>query len=229
MEQPRGFKEGRDEYVWKLNKILYRTIQGAHDWAKNLDRTFEGHGYYKSKTNPQICLHVFGNEFMLTSTWTDNILEVSSTLEGKTLAKNQLGTSYKIKNLGEAKLILGICVDRDPTTGNIMLSQKAYCEQMLNRFNMSKCIPVSTPLPPGLTLLSNNCPTTTQEAEEIKNTPYHEALGSLMWLQVATWPDLSYTVNTLSCFTHNPGKQHWLVLKHALAYIRGKMHYGLVY
>jgi len=180
MEQLRGFEKERDEYVWKLNKILYGMMQGAHDWTENLDRIFKGHRYYKSKANPQICLYVFGNEFMLIPTWTDDILEVSSTLEGKTLAKNQLGTSYKIKDLGEVKLILGICVDRDPTTGNIMLSQKAYCEWMFNRFNISKCIPVSTLLPPGLILSSDNCPTTTQEAEKMKNTPYREALGSLI-------------------------------------------------
>ena len=31
MEQLRGFEKERDEYVWKLNKILYGTMQGAHD------------------------------------------------------------------------------------------------------------------------------------------------------------------------------------------------------
>jgi len=124
-------------------------------------------------------------------------------LEGKTLAKNQLGTSCEIKDLGKVKLILGIHVDRDPATGNIILSQKAYCEQMLDRFNMSKCIPVLTILLPELMLSSDNCPTITQEAKEMKNIPYYKALGSLMWLQVATWLDLFYTVNILSCFTHN--------------------------
>jgi len=128
MEQPREFEKKKDEYVWKLNKTLYGIMQGAYDWTQNLNRRFEGYRYYKSKANPQICSHVFGNKFMLISTWTDNILGVSSTLEGKTLAKNQLGTSYKIKNLGKVKLILEIYVDRDLTTSNIILSQKAYCE-----------------------------------------------------------------------------------------------------
>ena len=103
-------------------------------------------------------------------------------MEGKTLAKNQLETSYEIKDLGEVKLILGICVNRDPATGNIMLSQKAYCEQMLDRFNISKYILVLTLLLLGLMLSSDNCLTTTQEAKEMKNIPYYKALGSLMWL-----------------------------------------------
>jgi len=31
MEQPRGFEEGGADYVWKLRKMLYGTMQGAHD------------------------------------------------------------------------------------------------------------------------------------------------------------------------------------------------------
>jgi len=41
MEQPKGFEEGGDNYLWKLCKTLYETMQGTHDWAKNLDKTFE--------------------------------------------------------------------------------------------------------------------------------------------------------------------------------------------
>jgi len=43
-------------------------MQGAHDWAENLNKTFEGHGYYRSKGDPQIRSRVLGDEFILTST-----------------------------------------------------------------------------------------------------------------------------------------------------------------
>jgi len=86
-------------------------MQGAHDWAKNLDKTFEGHGYYKSQADPQIRSRVYDDELTLTSIWTDNILGTSSTTEGKHLAKAELGLSYEIKDLGKAKLILGMQID----------------------------------------------------------------------------------------------------------------------
>jgi len=47
MEQPKGFETGGDKNVWRLQKTLYSTMQGAHNWANNLDKTFKGHGYYK--------------------------------------------------------------------------------------------------------------------------------------------------------------------------------------
>jgi len=67
MEQPKGFEEGGDKYVWKLKKTLYGMIQGAHDWAENLDKIFENVKYYKSKADPQIRSRVINDEFTLTS------------------------------------------------------------------------------------------------------------------------------------------------------------------
>jgi len=83
-------------------------MQGAHDWAENLDKTFEGHGYYKSRADPQIRSRVYDDELTLTSTWTNDILGALSTIEDERLAKAELGSSYEIKDLGEAKLILGM-------------------------------------------------------------------------------------------------------------------------
>jgi len=76
---------------------------------------------------PQICLKVIDDELTITSTWTDDILGTLSTLEGELLAKAQLSSSYEIKDLGEAKLILGMWITRN-TSGDITLSQQAYCK-----------------------------------------------------------------------------------------------------
>jgi len=50
-----------------------------------------------------------------------------------------------------------------------------------------------------------------------------------MWLQVATRPDLAFSVNKLACFSHNPGRAYWNALKHILAYVKGTIDYGITY
>jgi len=60
----------------------------------------------------------------------------------------------------------------------------------------------------------------------MKNTSYREVLGSLIWLQVTTRPNISYAVTLLSRFVHNPGKSHWSAVKYVLAYIKGTLDYG---
>jgi len=89
-----------------------------------------------------------------------------------------------------------------------MLSQRAYAEQLLKRFNMHLCSPLTTPLPYELSLSTKDCPTNISEAKEMREVPYQEALRSLIWMQVAIQPDLSFLVNLLACFAHNPGKAH---------------------
>jgi len=94
---------------------------------------------------------------------------------------------------------------------------------------MHSCSPLTTPFPYGLSLSTKDCPANASEIEEMRKVPYHKALGSLMWMQVATRPDLSYPVNLLARFAHNPGKAHWNVLKHVLGYIKRTLDYVIRY
>ncbi|XP_019186601.1 PREDICTED: uncharacterized protein LOC109181304 [Ipomoea nil] len=57
-------------------------------------------------------------------------------------------------------------------------------------------------------------------------TPYRQLGGSLMYLLI-TLPNLSFAVNRLCQFMHNPMQDHWVALKHVLRYVKGTMHHGL--
>ena len=51
-------------------------------------------------------------------------------VEGEQQAKMELESSYEIKDLGETRLILGMRINRN-ANGNIILSQRVYCERLL--------------------------------------------------------------------------------------------------
>jgi len=112
---------------------------------------------------------------------------------------------------------------------SIKLLQRIYSEHVLEHFGITEAKSCSTPLPPGITLSIKDSPETQDEKDEMKRVPYHKALGSLMWLQATTHPDLSYTVNLLSRFAHNPRQAHWNMLKHALLYVKETLDYGITY
>jgi len=103
MEQLKGFEKEGANFVWKLHKTLYGTMQGTHNWAENLNKIFEGHGYYKSSTDPQIRSKVVDDELIIMSTWTDDILGASSMLEGKLLPmqKHNLVEATRSRTLGK--------------------------------------------------------------------------------------------------------------------------------
>jgi len=48
---------------------------------------------------------------MLTFTWTDDVLGVLSILSGEISTKDQFTASYNIKDIDNAKLILGIYIE----------------------------------------------------------------------------------------------------------------------
>jgi len=45
---------------------------------------------------------------------------------------------------------------------------------------MTSCLPATTPLPPGIMLLIEDCLATPDEKNKMKDTPFQEALGLLM-------------------------------------------------
>jgi len=120
-------------------------------------------------------------------------------------------------------------IDKNPTTRDIILFQRAYCKCMIKCFNMENYFPKSTLFLLGLLLTTDDCPNTLDEITELKNILYQEALGLLMWLQVAIQPDISYTVTLLSHFAHNSEKSYWSEVKHVLAYIKGTLDYKITY
>jgi hypothetical protein len=134
-----------------------------------------------------------------------------------------------VKDLGDASLVLGIRIERDREAGTITISQRAYLERVLARYGMLNCASRPTPLPLGIELTKAQAPSTDAERHFMKDKPYREVLGSVMYTQIATRPDLSYAASTLSKFGSNPGKPHWLALMHILQYIKGSLDYKITY
>ena len=60
--------------------------------------------------------------------------------------KAQLKKEFDMKDLEEAKKILGMEITRYRGSGTLWLSQENYVLEMLERFNMAKVRPATTPL-----------------------------------------------------------------------------------
>src|SRR5882724_2763028 len=94
---------------------------------------------------------------------------------------------------------------------------------------MENCKPVSTPMEPGLQLSKDMSPKSNEECTNMKNIPYLEAIGSVMYLTTTTRPDIAYTAGALARFRSNPGLGHWNVVKHLLHYLQGTANHALTY
>ena len=209
MHQPLNFvKPGEEGKVLVVDKSLYGMMQAAFDFQKQMSGAYEALRYYKSIADPCVHSRVNGNEFTVTSTYTDDVFGASSMEEGVAKAKEEIEKCFEIKDVGELGYILGICIDRDKGMGMISLSQSTYLQRVLERFGMADCNPKPTPLPPGIALSESDSLKTDEDRHFMMDKPYREALGSCMWVQVATCPDIAFAVSALSCFQSNPGPAH---------------------
>lgn len=172
-------------------------------------------------------------QYTLNVTYMDDVVGRSSTEAERRKAIGELDASYDIKVLEDqeekGRQILGMRMRKDAKTGTISLSQQPYFEQLLKQHGMDECNPKKTPLPLGIDLSLADCAETPEQKQFMKDKPYCEILGAVMWGQVATRPDLSFAVNLLAQFQMNPGPAHWRALMHVLAYIKGTINYELRY
>ncbi|RVX12033.1 Retrovirus-related Pol polyprotein from transposon TNT 1-94 [Vitis vinifera] len=67
------------------------------------------------------------------------------------------------------------------------------------------------------------------ESQEMQKIPYASAVGSLMYAQVCTRPDIAYIVGMLGRYLSNPGMDHWRAAKRVMRYLQRTKEYMLTY
>ena len=63
----------------------------------------------------------------------------------------------------------------------------------------------------------------------MENVPYASAVGSLMYAQVCTRPDIAFVVGMLGTYQSNLGMDHWRAAKKVMRYLQGTKKYMLTY
>ncbi|XP_060178191.1 uncharacterized mitochondrial protein AtMg00810-like [Lycium barbarum] len=99
------------------------------------------------------------------------------------------------------------------------MSQSSYAEDILDREGMSQCKPFPTPVDTKDKLSASS------SAPYEDPTKYRRLAGALQYLTF-TRPDISYVVQQVCLFMHDPKVQHIEALKRILRYIRGTIDFG---
>jgi len=97
---------------------------------------------------------------------------------------------------------------------------RVYIDIIISCFNLEGIRPASKVIEPRLHLSTNQYPTMPAEILEMKNIPYHEAIGSLMYATLNTCPNISFTITILSLYMVIPGRPHWEAAKLIFRYLK---------
>ncbi|KAL6318588.1 hypothetical protein AAG906_000666 [Vitis piasezkii] len=170
----------------------------------NIDETI----YMENIVDQCIYLKFSGSKFIILVLYVDDILLASIDVELLHETKRFLSRKSDMKDLGNASFVLGIQIYRDRSRGILGLSQNSYIDKVLSRFGMSNYTPGDTPMAKGDKFSLHQCSRNELERKDMERFSYALAIGSLMYAQVCTRPDIAYIVGTLGRYLSNPGSSH---------------------
>jgi hypothetical protein len=230
MTQPEGFVvEGKEHLACRLKKSIYGLKQASRQWYLKFDKIIRTFGFTENVKDNCIYVKFKGSRFTILVLYVDDILLACSDKDMLHETKNFLSSNFDMKDLGEASYVLGIEIHRDRSKGVLGLSQKAYFERVLKKFNMHKCSGSPAPVVKGDKFGTFQCPRNQIETDQMKSVPYASVVGSIMYAQVCTRPDLAFITGMLGRFQSNPGLDHWKAAKKVLRYMQETKGYMLTY
>ena len=230
MRQPEGFVvKGKEQMGCRLRKSIYGLKQASRQWYLKFDEVIKSYGFIENKKDNCIYVKIKVSSFIILVLYVDDILLASSDKNLLHETKGFLSSNFDMKDLGDASYVLGIEIHRDRSKGVLGLSQRAYIEKVLKRYNMHQCSGTAAPVVKGDKFGAFQSPRNQLETDQMRMIPYASAVGSIMYAQVCTRPDLAFVTGMLGRYQHNPGMDHWKGLKKALRYMQSTKNHMLTY
>lgn len=225
MQQLEGFEQygpNGEELVCKLKKSIYGLRQASRNWNLTIDQWMKGYGFQASVADACVYVKRQDQEIIVVVVWVDDLIIAGSSRRIVQDFKAAISKRFSMKDLGALKWILGVEIKRDRSRRRIEISQRAYINQMLERFGMADCKSVGAPAEGVLTRIN---------AEEggRPDRLYMSIVGSLIYAAMITRPDITYAVQALGRHLQTSGEEHMIAAKRVLRYLQGTKDLGLVY
>nr|KYP56102.1 Retrovirus-related Pol polyprotein from transposon TNT 1-94 [Cajanus cajan] len=194
--------------VCKLKKSIYGLKQASRQWYHKFHQVISSYGFEANIVDDCVYHKFSGSKYIFLVLYDDDILLASNNIGLLHETKRFLTKNFEMKDLGEASFVLGIKILRDHSHGIIRLSQENYIDKVLYRFDMKDSKPGDTPIAKGDKFSLKQCHNNDLERHKMQKIPYASAVGSLMYAQVCTRPDIAFIVGVLGRYLSNHGMQH---------------------
>ena len=125
--------------------------------------------------------------------------------------------------MGPLHHFLGVRVQQTPR-GEIWIGQDNYIKGILEKFNMVEANPIATPMDVSAKPIK-----AANGESKVDPHLYQSAVGSLLYLAIATRPDIAFAVNKAAQFNSNPTTTHWQMVKRIIRYLVGTPKLGLLF
>ncbi|KAH9782842.1 hypothetical protein KPL71_009093 [Citrus sinensis] len=230
MVQPENFVLGDPKkIVCKLTKSIYGLKQASRQRYSKFHQIIISYGFEANVIDECVYHKFSGSKHIFLVLYVDDILLATNDIGILHDTKSFLSKHFEMKDLSDAFFVLGIKIHRDRSRGILGLSQMNYIDKVLKRFGMQNSKPGDTLVAKGDKFSLSQCPKTNLEIQEMEKIPYSLAIGSLMYAQICTRPDIAFIVGMLGRYLSNPEMDHWKAAKRVMRYLQRTKAYMLTY
>ncbi|RDX78234.1 hypothetical protein CR513_41521, partial [Mucuna pruriens] len=183
MMQPKNFVSNESKsMVCKLKKFIYGLKQASYQWYHKFHQVITLYGFEANVVDDCVYHKFSGSKYIFLVLYIDDILLASSDTSLLHETKRFLTKNFKMKDFGEASFLLGIQILRDRSR---------------ERFGMKDSKPKDILIANRDKFSLKQCPNNDLERNEMQKIPYASTVGSLMYAQVCTRPDIAFVVGVL--------------------------------
>eukprot|EP00253_Pinus_taeda_P021317 PITA_21317 len=154
MSEPKGFAmKGHEHKVCKLLRSFYGIKQALRAYYEKLtEHLLKLNSKHYDLDNATLFVNKVGKIAVYLVVYVYDLLMTGNNENYIASMKKELRKSFEMTDLGYVHYYLGIEVTQHPKS--IFLSQKKYIRDLLNRFGMIECNPLTTPMEQNLKLTS---------------------------------------------------------------------------
>lgn len=177
MRQPPGFEDDTyPHHVCRLSKAIYGLKQGPHAWHRQLASVLLQFGFLASTADSSLFIIDSKSVTTYLLVYVDYIIVLCSSATASDKLVDGLGKHFNINDLGPLHYFLGIEVHH--FNKGLYLCQQRYALDILQRANMQKSKPSTTPMSSTEKLsVTDGTPLSSTEA-----TTYRSIVGGLQYL-----------------------------------------------
>ncbi|KAM1977528.1 hypothetical protein ACFX16_014315 [Malus domestica] len=220
-EQPSGYEIKRHEdKVLKLKKALYGLKQAPRAWNSHIYKYFQDNNFIKCHHEHALYVKIKDEDILIVCLYVDDLIFTGSNPSMFEEFKRVMTKEFEMTTIGLMAYYLGIEVKQNEEC--IFISQESYTKEILKKFKMDDCKPISTPVECGVKLTKHD------KEEKVDPTFFKSLVGSLRYLTY-TRPDILYVVGLVSRYMENPTTTHLKTAKRILRYLKGTVNFGLFY
>ncbi len=152
--------------------------QSSRCWNAALHERLLKIGFQQLAADACVYSRTVKGHLQIITIYVDDIVVVAKTQEGPADLKQPLASWFRIKDLGKLNFLLGVKVQHMPA--GLCLSQEAYVNSIIKRFDMQDANPVDTPANSNVILIANDgC------SQEVDRGAYQQVVGSLLYAAMA--------------------------------------------